>query len=64
MSQLIQADSTATYSPNEAAVIVVAAAWVIAVGGLALAAIYMCGWGHVRSATMNFWKGQANITCK
>ncbi len=44
--------------------IVIALAWVLAVGGITAAAIIICGWGHVKSAGINWSKWSAEIVCR
>lgn len=52
------------YSLKEAGPIIVALGFVIALGGVTAAAIVMCGWGHVKSAGINWSKWTAEIVCR
>jgi len=44
--------------------LIIALAWVLAVGGISAAAIIVCGWGHVKSAGINWSKWSAEIVCR
>lgn len=61
---LITPDALADYSTKEAGPIVVALAFVLAVGGLSAAAILICGWQKVRSAGINLSQRRVEIVCK
>lgn len=61
---LINTDNTVNYSTKEAGPIVLALAFVIAVGGVGAAAVLMCGWGKVKSAGVNWTKRSVEIVCK
>ncbi len=64
VNSMVLADGNVSYQPKEAVVIVVAIAWVIAIGGLALAVLIMCGWRGASKATMDWLHGKATIICK
>jgi len=60
---LIKLHSDTDFS-KEFGPLVVALAWVLAVGGISAAAIIVCGWGHVKSASINWSKWSAEIVCR
>jgi hypothetical protein len=64
IQSLISTDNTVSYSTKEAGPIIVALGFVIAVGGLGIAAVIMCGWGKVKSAGINWSRRTAEIVCK
>jgi hypothetical protein len=61
---LIAADPTAAYEIKEAAVIVAACAFIIAVGGVALAAIIICGWRGASNVVIDWIHGKATFVCR
>ena len=63
-NSLILSPKPLTYSSKEFGPIVVALAFVIAVGGLTAAAIIICGWHHVKSVGMNWTQRRAEIVCR
>lgn len=64
MQSLIASDNQTNYSIKEAGPIIVALGFVLAVGGVAAAAVIMCGWGRVKSAGINWSRRTAEIVCK
>ena len=60
---LIIADQSIDYE-QKAVIIALAFAFVIAIGGLAAAAVVMCGWQNVKSTVMDFLHGRATIVCR
>lgn len=55
----------AAYSDKEAGPIVLALAFVIALGGAVAAAIIVCGgWGKVRSMHMNWGSRRLEVVCR
>ena len=63
-NHLITAGSTDAYSTKEFGPIILALAFVIALGGLTAAAIVMCGWRGVKSMGMNLAQRQVSIMCR
>lgn len=64
LASLVTADTNIAYSTKEPGPIIFALAFVIAVGGVAAAAVVACGWGHVKSAGINWSHRTAEIVCK
>lgn len=64
MQSLISTDNLAAYSTKEAGPIVVALAFVIAVGGVAAAAIILCGWRGAKSVGFNMSQKRVEIVCR
>jgi hypothetical protein len=63
-NSLITADAAGTYSSKEFGPIILALAFVIALGGLTAAAIVMCGWRGAKSMGMNLAQRQVAIVCR
>lgn len=63
-NSLITADPHIEYTNNEVGPIVVALAFVIAVGGLAAAAILICGWQKIKSVGVNVSQKRVEIICQ
>ena len=63
-SPMITADPSTTYEVKEAAVIIAALAFVIAVGGVALCAIVICGWRGAQKVVVDWVHGQAQFVCR
>lgn len=61
---MVYEDRSAQYSPKEAAIVVVAAGWVIALGSIAAAALIVCGWRGVRSVTFDWIRIKASFVCR
>ncbi len=61
---MVIADASAQYNVKEAAVIVAAIAFVIALGGIVLAAIALCGWRGAKTVSMEWIKGKATFYCR
>ena len=62
--QLIILSSAVQYEAKEAAVILAATAFVIAVGGVGVAAVIVCGWGGAKQVVMDFLRGKATFICR
>jgi hypothetical protein len=63
-TSLITADPLISYSVKEAGPIIVALAFVIGVGGVAAAAILMCGWQKIKGVNVNVSQRRIEIACK
>jgi len=63
-ASLINLDPASEYGLQEVGPIIVALGFVIALGGVTAAAIILCGWGHVKSAGINWSKWTAEIVCR
>lgn len=61
---LITTDPLVSYSLKEGGPIIVALAFVIGVGGLAAAAILICGWQQIKNVGVNISQRRVEITCK
>jgi hypothetical protein len=61
---LITPDRLADYSAKEAGPIILALAFVIGVGGVAAAAILVCGWQQIKSVGVNILQKRVEIVCK
>lgn len=64
VNALVVADSSVEYSTKESPVIVAAAAFVIAVGGLAVASIAICGWRGSKQVMVDWMHGKATFVCR
>ena len=62
MQQLVIPDTT--ISTKGAGPIILALGFVIAMGGIATAAIVVCGWGRVKSFGINWQRYTAEIVCR
>jgi hypothetical protein len=63
-SSLITAHSLADYSTKEFGPIIIALAFVIAVGGLVAAAIILCGWKGAKSINVSAVQRRVEIVCR
>jgi hypothetical protein len=63
-TSLISTDQLAHYSMKEFGPIVVALAFVIAVGGMTAAAIVLCGWRGAKHMGMNLAQKRVEIMCR
>lgn len=63
-TSLITTNQLADYSTKEAGPIIVALAFVIAVGGLVAAAIVLCGWRGAKSIHVNAAQRRVEIVCR
>lgn len=61
---LITSSSLADYSTKEFGPIILALAFVIVLGGVTAAAIAVCGWGHIKSASVNWSRQSVEILCR
>ena len=64
MSELIRLDTSIEYATKEVAILVVAAAFVIALAGVAAAAYIICGWKGSKNVIMDFVHGKATFVCR
>jgi hypothetical protein len=63
-SQMISADRSVEYEVSEVAVIVAALAFIIAVGGVAIASIIVCGWRGAQSVVLDWIHGRVTFVCR
>lgn len=63
-SSMILADSSTAYDTKEAAVVIAAAAWVVALGSVVLAAWILCGWRGAKSVAMDWLHGKVTFNCR
>lgn len=61
---LITSSPLADYGTKEFGPIILALAFVIVLGGVTAAAIAVCGWGHVKSAGVNWSRQSVEILCR
>jgi hypothetical protein len=64
MHVAVMTDAQAAVVNEVAPILVFGLAFVIALGGAYAAAVMICGWGHVGSTQVDFWKAQVKIQCK
>ena len=64
MQSLIGTDQLSTYAVKEVGPIVLALAFVIALGGVTAAAIIICGWGKIKTVGVNWIHKKVEIVCK
>jgi len=64
MRNLIAPDQLDQYHLKEAGPIVIALAFVIAVGGMTAAAIILCGWRGAKSMGVNWSQKRVEIVCR
>ena len=57
-------NQTNEYTGNEAGPLILALAFVIALGGVTAAAIIICGWGHIKSIGVSWTKQTVEILCR
>ncbi|HEX6258962.1 MAG TPA: hypothetical protein VFZ48_05780 [Candidatus Saccharimonadales bacterium] len=57
-------DQNIQYSMKEGGPIVVAVAFLMILGGVAAAAIVICGWNRVKSVGVDWKRGTASIVCR
>ena len=62
--ELLTLDNSLNYETKEAAVILAAVAFVIAVGGVAVAGLIICGWKGAKQVVMDFLHGKATFICR
>jgi hypothetical protein len=63
-TSLIVPSQLTDYSTKEAGPIIVALAFVIALGGVAAAAIILCGWRGAKSVGVNLSQRRVEIVCR
>lgn len=61
---LIITDQLPASGIKEVGPIILALAFVLALGGVTAAAITICGWGHVKSAGVSWAHKSVEIVCK
>ncbi len=64
MQSLVIADQGVDYSLKEVGPIIIALAFVIAVGGMTVAAIILCGWHGAKSMGVNWVQKRVEIVCR
>lgn len=64
MQSLVMSNNLSQYSTKEAGPIILAIAFVIAMGGAGAAAIAVCGWGRVKSYGFNWSHKSFSVICK
>ena len=64
MQSLISTNQLGAYATKEAGPIILALAFVIALGGVTAAAIIICGWGKVKLIGVNWIQRRVEIVCK
>jgi hypothetical protein len=64
MQSLITVDQAVDYSMKEVGPIIIALAFVIAVGGMTVAAIILCGWRGAKSMGVNLTQKRVEIVCR
>ena len=63
-SSLIEAGSLTEYGTKEFGPIVVAFAFIIAIGGMTAAAIVLCGWRGAKSMGVNLAQRRVEFVCR
>jgi hypothetical protein len=63
-TSLITANRLADYSTKEFGPIILALAFVIAIGGMTAAAIAMCGWRGAKTMGLNLAQRSVEIVCR
>ena len=63
-TSLITADQLAAYSTKEVGPIIVALAFVLALGGVTAAAITLCGWRGAKSVSISWVQNRVEILCR
>ena len=63
-TSLVTADSLTDYSTKEFGPIVLALAFVIAIGGMTAAAIVLCGWKGAKSMGVSLAQKRVEIVCR
>jgi hypothetical protein len=61
---MVLADTSVDFVANEGPILVAALAWVIAIGGVAIAAIIICGWRGAYYVSVNWFTGRAVFYCR
>lgn len=64
MQSLVSIDQVANYSSKEVGPIIVALAFVIAMGGMTAAAVVICGWRGTKSMGINWTQKRVEIVCR
>lgn len=64
MQSLVITDPRVDYRFSEVGPIIVALAFVIAVGGMTAAAIILCGWRGAKSMGFNWTQKRVEIVCR
>jgi len=64
MQSLITTDQVADYGAKEVGPIIIALAFVIAAGGMTVAAIILCGWRGAKSMGVNLTQKRVEIVCR
>ena len=61
---MVQPDVLAVYETKEVAIILAALAFVIVLGGVALAAVVICGWRGAQNIAIDWLRGTATFVCR
>jgi len=64
LQSLLNTSQLELYTTKEVGPIVLALAFVIAMGGLTAAAVVTCGWGRIKSTGINWTQKRVEIVCK
>jgi hypothetical protein len=63
-NSMITADHSVDYQLKESAIIVVALAWVLALGSVVLAAIILCGWRGAKTVAFDYRHFKVTFWCR
>ena len=61
---MVLVDSSVDYTVKEAAVVVIAIAYVVMMGAVVAAAWAICGWRGAKSVAMDWYHGKATFDCR
>jgi len=64
MNALMTLDQSVSYETKESPVLIAAAAFVLAVGGVAAAAVVICGWRGAKQVIMDWARGRVTFVCR
>jgi len=62
--QLVLVDQRVDYQVKEAAIIVAALVWVLALGSVVLAALILCGWKGAKQVAFDWLHMKATFYCR
>lgn len=62
--QILSPSSAINYGTKEFGPIILALAFVLALGGVTAAAIAVCGWGHIKSTSVSWAHKSVEIVCR
>jgi hypothetical protein len=63
-ASMINADPSADYQLKEIGIIIAALAFIMVMGGVALAAVFICGWKGAKSVALDWIHLKATFVCK